>query len=193
MNSQIGITIKKKRKEKKMTLAELSAKTGFSVSYLSLLERGKNNPTVESLNKVCFALNIMLSELISKMETSPVTVIKKENRANIYRNAGFIYDGATDGNHELSCMVMTVLDNKVHKSSSHITDEIGFVLKGSIMVFVSGKQYMLTEGDCIYIEANCEHGYQKIGDEICECLWFSRTEAHSEAFSQFKDYSGDDA
>ena len=176
-----------------MTLAELSEKTGFSVSYLSLLERGKNNPTVESLNRVCFALNIMLSELISKMETSPATVIKKENRMNICKDAGFIYDGATDGNHELSCMVMTVLDNKIHRSSSHITDEIGFVLKGSIMIFVSSKQYTLSEGDCIYIEANCEHGYQKIGDEICECLWFSRTEAHSEALSQIEGCSQENA
>lgn len=180
MNSQIGIIIKKKRKEKKMTLNQLSEKTGFSVSYLSLLERGKNNPTVESLNKVCFALNIMLSELISKMETSAASVIKKGDRPNIYKGNGFVYDGATDGNHELSCMIMTVLDNKVHKSASHITDEIGYVLKGTITIIVANEQFTLTEGDCIYIEANNVHGYQKVGTDICECLWFSRTEAHSD-------------
>lgn len=180
MNSQIGIIIKKKRKEKKMTLSELAESTGFSVSYLSLLERGKNNPTVESLNKICFALNIMLSELISKIETSPATIVKKGERHNIYNGNGFSYDGATDGNHELSCMVMTVRDNNEHKSSPHITDEIGYVLKGTITFFVANSKYTLTEGDCIYIEANNVHGYQKVGDEECQCLWFSHTESHED-------------
>lgn len=184
MNSQIGIIIKRKRREKGLTLAQLAEKTGFSVSYLSLLEHGKNNPTVESLNKICYALDIMLSELISKLETSPAVIVRKQDRTCIHKSTGFAYESTTDGNHSLSCMVMTVSDNKIHQSTPHITDEIGYVLKGTITFFVSNEQYTLTEGDCIYIEANNSHGYQKVGKDVCECLWFSHIETHSDILTK---------
>lgn len=180
MNTQIGYIIKERRKSKKMTLAQLASKTGLSVSYLSLLERGLNNPTVESLNKICFALDLMLSDLISKMESGPAVVIRANERNIIYKNDGYMYESATDGSHSLSCMVMTVNDNDIHLSSPHVTDEIGYVVKGSLMIRVNDTKHELFEGDCIYIEANNEHGYQKTSEETCICLWFSYTSSHAE-------------
>ncbi len=55
----IGSKIRKLRKEKKLTLEELSKKTGLSLSYISLIERGLKNPSLKALEKIaeCFGIN----------------------------------------------------------------------------------------------------------------------------------------
>lgn len=52
------------RKKKKITLAEISKKTGISVGYLSHLENGtRNNPSIEIMNKVADALELSVTEV----------------------------------------------------------------------------------------------------------------------------------
>lgn len=57
-----GEKIKELRENKKMTLSELSKKSGVSVGYLSEIERGKYNIAVDKLEKICAALEITLSD-----------------------------------------------------------------------------------------------------------------------------------
>ena len=46
---EVGSRIKALRKEKNMTLKNIADATGFSISFLSQLERGKSSATLESL------------------------------------------------------------------------------------------------------------------------------------------------
>ncbi len=63
----IGRKIKRLRKEKKLTLQELSRRSGVSPGYISMLERGfKKSPTLEVLKKLAKGLDIKLSELIGE-------------------------------------------------------------------------------------------------------------------------------
>jgi len=53
------------RKRKKITLNELSRATELSPGYIADLEKGvKNNPTVDTLEKLAKALGISVSELV---------------------------------------------------------------------------------------------------------------------------------
>lgn len=52
------------RKEKGMTLTELSCKTGISIGYLSHLENGtRKNPSIEIMDKLAIALEKSIQEL----------------------------------------------------------------------------------------------------------------------------------
>lgn len=52
------------RKEKGMTLTELSYKTGISIGYLSHLENGtRKNPSIEIMDKLARALERSIQEL----------------------------------------------------------------------------------------------------------------------------------
>lgn len=56
--------MKEIRKERGMTLEELSQKTGISVGYLSHLERGtRDNPTICIMDKIAYALGKSLLEV----------------------------------------------------------------------------------------------------------------------------------
>lgn len=58
MNSNIGFSIKKLRKNKKMTLKDVSEKTNLSISFLSQVERSICSVTLESLRKISEALEV---------------------------------------------------------------------------------------------------------------------------------------
>ncbi len=55
----VGSKIRKLRKEQNLTLEELSKKTGLSLSYISLIERGLKNPSLKALEKIAefFGIN----------------------------------------------------------------------------------------------------------------------------------------
>lgn len=57
----IGSTIKKLRKRKGIQQNELAERSGISQTYLSQIENGSRSATLETLEKVCEALNIPLS------------------------------------------------------------------------------------------------------------------------------------
>ena len=58
MNRSLGQKIKSIRKDKQKTLKQVAEQTGFSISFLSQLERGKSSATLESLKKISVALGV---------------------------------------------------------------------------------------------------------------------------------------
>lgn len=54
----IGETLKEARKERKLKLKDLSARTGITVSFLSDMENNKKQPSLETLQKIADALNL---------------------------------------------------------------------------------------------------------------------------------------
>ena len=65
LKEKFGKKIKKLRAEKGITQEELAQKVGISVDFLSLIERGKNAPSFENLEKIAKALSVEPKELFS--------------------------------------------------------------------------------------------------------------------------------
>ena len=55
-NGEFGNTIKKLRKERRMTMQELSIKTGISMTTIGHFENGVRTPTAHNLSKLSLAL-----------------------------------------------------------------------------------------------------------------------------------------
>ncbi len=68
----IGRRIKEARQARGLSQEALSEKVGMSSKYLSSVERGKENPTLDTLIKLANALGVEPSELFSyQHERSP--------------------------------------------------------------------------------------------------------------------------
>jgi len=61
---QIGENIKKAREKAGKTQEEVSEKTGIHVSYLSRIERGVVNPSIEVLENITRVLKIKSSKIL---------------------------------------------------------------------------------------------------------------------------------
>ena len=65
---EIGRKIEKLRKERNMSQYQLAMDAGLSTSYIPDLEKGLKCPTVETLDNICYALHITLSEFFANPE-----------------------------------------------------------------------------------------------------------------------------
>ena len=61
----LGLKVRQKRLEKNLSFAELSEKSGMSVSYLNEIEKGKKYPKEEKIKALAMALDISPKELTS--------------------------------------------------------------------------------------------------------------------------------
>ena len=50
-------------------------------------------------------------------------------------------------------------------------DELTIILKGSLLMTLEDQEYMMEEGDAIYIRSHTPHRYRKISDG--ECVMYS--------------------
>lgn len=74
---RVGEKIRYYRKERGLSQEELAYRASLHNTYIGQLERGEKNATIESLAKVCAALDITLSDLFNN-EISHPTVLSYE-------------------------------------------------------------------------------------------------------------------
>lgn len=60
----IGNAIRLCRNQRGLTLSELAKICGFSVSYLSMLEKGKRDPSISTVQSIASALSVPMNILV---------------------------------------------------------------------------------------------------------------------------------
>jgi transcriptional regulator with XRE-family HTH domain len=64
--NELGLAIRKQRNLRKLTLADLSVKSGLSKPALSEIENGKRDIRMTSLLRIASALSVKMDELLRK-------------------------------------------------------------------------------------------------------------------------------
>lgn len=170
-----GSIIKQRREEMGLSIRELARRTDLSASFISQLERGKSNVSLDSLGKISEGLEYSikdffqeldpLKELISNDvepcrekeydgEYSPVVRADCRSRL-VFPNSGVSYE-----------MLMTDLTRNMEAIYGRIspgtgnivrrlrkpTEEFIFLISGSLKIILKGKIHLLYPGDSIYFE-----------------------------------------
>lgn len=63
-STSLGKRLRSRRVALGLTLADASARAGLSLPYLSNLERGRGNPTIDALRSLAGALDLEVGELV---------------------------------------------------------------------------------------------------------------------------------
>jgi transcriptional regulator with XRE-family HTH domain len=69
LQKKIGLRIRDRRISLEISQEDLAFKADISPTYLSQIEGGKRNPSVETLFSICVALQIELAELVSYLNS----------------------------------------------------------------------------------------------------------------------------
>lgn len=64
----VGQTIRKLRKEKKLSQDVLSGLAGIARTHLTMIENGSKQPNFETVWKIALALNLRPSEFVNRIE-----------------------------------------------------------------------------------------------------------------------------
>jgi transcriptional regulator with XRE-family HTH domain len=76
----LGDELRKARQAANFTQEKLSFEAGLDRTYISHLEHDKKSPTVDVLFRICRALGISASELISRVERAERAAPKKTKK-----------------------------------------------------------------------------------------------------------------
>ena len=88
----IGPMIRRHRKEQKLTLKAVAAKAGISEGFLSQVENNVNSPSVDTLFKICNAIDVNAGDLLNQAENQQkLTIIRKTDLYDVeLPRAGFV-------------------------------------------------------------------------------------------------------
>jgi len=174
---KIGKRIRQLRKERDMTLDELSEKSGVALATLSRMENDKMTGTLESHNSICKALNTSLAELYKEIEQELKTVdsVPKKDRTEHFVHA-------RKARYEL--LVSKTLDKKImplmmkvgaggatHKEQNKTgVEKFIYLITGSLEANVGNAIYSLKRGDSLYFDASLPHTFRNKGKAEAEAV-----------------------
>ncbi|MBX5485427.1 MAG: cupin domain-containing protein [Mycolicibacterium hassiacum] len=163
----IGAVIRSIRKEQGLSLRDVAERTGFSVSFLSLVERGKSSLALTSVYKLARALGVDVATFFAAApEPEPLPhVTRAAGRSDelVIEGSDHTYRllSGRSAEREMEPLLVTLdPSDPVPEPVSHDGDEFVYVLSGTIRFMIGGREYDLFAGDSVYFRASIEHSHK---------------------------------
>lgn len=160
----IGKKIATIRKSKQMTIKDLSIKANVTASMLSQLERGLANPSINTLKIIARALDVQLFTFFIEDEVKENLVVKPQDRKQmIIPSEGqelITYELLSPdlkGDVELAIMTLSSKSHTSKDNFMHTGEEVAYVSKGKVHIFLNDEEIELDEGDSVKIPPNMMH------------------------------------
>jgi XRE family transcriptional regulator, regulator of sulfur utilization len=176
LSIQVGENIRRIRKERGLSLEQVSDLTSVSKAMIGQIERGESNPTVAILWKIANGLKISFSSLLEKLNAN-VSVIHYEETIPILEDDGryivypiFPFDPMKKWeSFRVELKPECSYTNEGHPKG---VEEYITVLAGELTMKIDNEYYQLKEGSSIRFAAHHGHQYlnQKNKKAICQMM-----------------------
>jgi transcriptional regulator with XRE-family HTH domain len=174
---KIGRKIRQIRLQYRLTLEEIARRTGFTKSYLSMVELGKKSPPIATLSKIAQALSVDIATFFEqKNPEGRLTLVRKGEREIVVRDGtifGYRYESIAPSKirKKMEPFIITLPSkSKEGDRFDHEGEELLFVLEGKTNFFYGDKKYLLREGDCIYFDSSFPHRGEGVGKKPARAL-----------------------
>lgn len=149
----LGHDLRRLRKLRRITLAELAAATGRSVGFLSQVERGLSDISVADLQHVTRVLEVPLSWFFINA-LAPPAERGRVVRADARRRVGCREDGLVEellspdlgGSFEVFRSVFEP-GAEMAEAQRRATEETGYIVSGELEMWLEGNHFHLYAGD----------------------------------------------
>jgi len=163
---EIGKRIEYLRKEKGLSLDELSKLTGFNVELLSNIEEDKVQPQLGTLIKLSKALDSAFGRLVSGVGNKLFSITRKDERKVVSRSTShegkkqlYTYKSLAPevkGRH-MEAMIVQLEENPDQENSVHEGEEFIYVLDGVVSLKIGEDTFALEPGDSVYYLSTTPH------------------------------------
>lgn len=172
----IGGRIRMRRRIRRMSLQELSERSGLSVALLSQIERNVSTPSLRSLKQVCEGLDMPIGWLFDGGEESTGVVLRAGSRRRLdFGPLKMVKElMSPDSVPEIQIMKIIIQPEGSSGAAPYNNPEgakCGTVLSGRLGLHVNGRDYVLETGDSFAFRAQDMHRFWCIGDNAVEILW----------------------
>jgi transcriptional regulator with XRE-family HTH domain len=171
----IGNKIRSIRKEKGFTLENMASRTGLSKGLLSQVERGISQPSLDSLWKITKALEASMVHFFEEIDQKHVHVIRKQKRRHLLfpESTGNFSLLSAGGGAKLAMLEVRLLPGESVKETfvQSEGEECLAVIAGMVTVRLGEDEYVLSEGDSLYLASTQSHQMENTGDCEATIIW----------------------
>lgn len=170
LETEIGIEVRRLRKELDLTVQELGNAAGISAGMLSKIENGSISPSLATLDALARALNVPISRLFREREEQrDCSYVKAGQGVRIERRgtkAGHLYDllghslGGTIGVEPYLITLKT--DAVPYPDFRHAGVEYIYMLSGKVSYRHADRTYLMEPGDSLLFDAAARHGPEEL-------------------------------
>ncbi|WP_108260694.1 cupin domain-containing protein [Mangrovicoccus ximenensis] len=173
----LGERLRGLRKSHALSLKELAARSQLSIGALSQIERGISSPSVRTLNKLATSFDVPLSYFFAGADSDEVDGVVVRHTADAEMKVSaqgirkrLLTPKTLEG---LQLMLVQVDPGSTSgpEAYGHPGLDAGYVLSGALRLEVSGRVYLLTEGDSFGFPSTQPHRFECLGGRPAEIVW----------------------
>ena len=173
MLENLGPRIRELRKQKNITLIELSQKTNVAQATLSRIETGTMIGTVESHMKIAEALGVGLADLYDSVDHRRHEVVhlsQDKPRKATHQSKGVQIELLTqEGTRKKIAPLMIALaagSKTQPEEQERGVEKFFYVLEGDVAVSLDGENYLLKQGETLYFDASLPHHISNTSSKV---------------------------
>jgi transcriptional regulator with XRE-family HTH domain len=152
------------RQKKGMTVEALAKAAGLDKGFLSRLERGAKQPSVETVLRLSTALEVPVGQLFGDETTEDTVRISRVSGRNRFeQSGGYGFELLTPKGGLIEGFLFEAGPEFVGSGQQHDGEEIFFVLAGTVEMRTPDRSYVLETGDCAYFPGHLAHSMRRIG------------------------------
>lgn len=173
---EVGTRIRLLRLKRHRTLKHLADDTGLSLSMISMVERGRANPSIGTLVAIAAALGIPMVSLFGDAARTANPVIRAADQPVVTTRRGVrrrLLIREPDANIEVAENTYAPGTASADVPVRHLGKEMGIVLDGALAVEVGGERYLLHPGDAVVLDSPKPHRFVNAGRRVARTLWIN--------------------
>ena len=161
----LGGKIRELRLKRRMTLKDISERTGFSTALLSQIENNIVSPPISTLWKIAQALDVKLTYFFqqSPIEQQDYFIVRRGQGKPVFRQESrysityFSLGYGKEGRKMDPFLIEFSGREEPTEPWGHEGEEFLYVLKGRMELTYGDKVIILEEGDSIYYDSRVSH------------------------------------
>ncbi len=172
----IGMEIKRLRIKNGLTQEELADRCELSKGFISQLERDLASPSIATLSDLLQCLGTDLKHFFSDATDENVVFKAEDVFIKEYKEEGSIINWIVP-NSQKNSMEPIILElmpgGKSYIDDPHEGEEFGYVLSGSISLYIGNKKFKVKKHESFYFKPGAVHYIENSAKTNAKVLWVS--------------------
>ena len=174
----VGGRIRTLRRNKRLSLQEMSAATGLSVGLMSQIERDISSPSVRALRLISDALGVEPIEFFERQRgngaSARIDVVLRHDAQHVVHFAdGITKHALTHPGQGLEVLLVTMAPGASSGAApyTHPGEEAGYVIRGKLKLAVEEDVFILEAGDSFHFKSTLPHRFENAAEGESQVLW----------------------
>jgi len=173
----IGAQLRELRKIKGLTLQQVADTAGVSTGYLSQIERNRSKLPIGVLKKVADLFGVPINWFFQPESLGPIEERPFIVRAGRRRKMSFASNSSNEEllspnlNGPIEMLLKIIAPGADILPETHDGSAAGYVLSGSLDLWIGESQFRLERGDSFAFKNTTEHRCANPGEEPAEVIW----------------------